>query len=255
MATQLLTRSNPKVLKGTAQGYLTWILHLAPADLSGHNVCSRSSAGCRAACLNLSGHGGMFRPGETTNVVLQARIRRTQLFFAGREEFMRQLVAEIRNAIKYAARHGLTPAFRLNGTSDLAWEKYSLSVDGVEYDNVFAAFPHVQFYDYTAIIRRKVAGIGNYHLTFSAKEDNDADVAVARAAGMNVAMVFDIAKRTALPSVWTGVPVYNGDDSDLRFLDPAGVIVGLYTKGNLRLRAAARASGFARRVIPLLTAA
>jgi hypothetical protein len=28
--------------------------------------------------------------------------------------------------------------------------------------------------------------------------------------------------------------VFNGDDSDLRFLDPKGVIVGLYAKGKAK---------------------
>ena len=34
-----------------------------------------------------------------------------------------------------------------------------------------------------------------------------------------------------LPKTWQGKPVINGDESDLRFLDPKGVIVGLKAKG------------------------
>jgi hypothetical protein len=30
------------------------------------------------------------------------------------------------------------------------------------------------------------------------------------------------------------MPVFNGDESDLRFLDPKGVIVGLYAKGKAK---------------------
>ena len=37
-----------------------------------------------------------------------------------------------------------------------------------------------------------------------------------------------------MPEAYLGRPVFNGDDSDLRFLDPKGVIVGLYAKGRAR---------------------
>jgi len=33
-----LTVGNPKVLKGMKQAYMTYILHLAPASLSGYNT-------------------------------------------------------------------------------------------------------------------------------------------------------------------------------------------------------------------------
>ena len=33
---------------------------------------------------------------------------------------------------------------------------------------------------------------------------------------------------------WNGFPVVNGDESDLRFLDGSGVVVGLYAKGTAR---------------------
>jgi hypothetical protein len=37
-----------------------------------------------------------------------------------------------------------------------------------------------------------------------------------------------------MPETYNGLPVYNGDESDLRFLDPKGVIVGLYAKGKAK---------------------
>ncbi len=66
----------------------------------------------------------MFRKGETTNMIQEARIRKTRMFFEQRDEFMAQLIKDIRLGIKQAAKLGLTPVFRLNGTSDLSWEKY-----------------------------------------------------------------------------------------------------------------------------------
>lgn len=221
---KLLSTANPKTQKGVKLGYLTFVLHLAPATVSGYETCPKRTAGCTAACLNTAGRGGMFKKGMTTNSVQEARKRKTRLFFEDRQEFMRLLAADIRQAVKYAQRRGLTPVFRLNATSDLAWEKYTVEDD----KNVFELFPDVQFYDYTKILGRKVSKYKNYHLTFSAADGNDADVARAVAAGMNVAVVFD-----QLPLTWLGLPVFSADETDLRFLDPVG-IAGLKAKGRAR---------------------
>jgi hypothetical protein len=231
---KLLSTGNPKVLKGMKQGFNTYILHLAPANVSGYETCPKRTAGCTAACLNLAGRGGMFKRGETTNVIQEARKRKTKLFFENRTEFMVQLVKDIELAIKQSAKLDLIPVFRLNGTSDLAFEKYEVVRNGVTYRNIFAAFPEVQFYDYTKILGRKFRDIPNYHLTFSAADGNDVDVLKAIAQGYNIATVFGIKKTEPMPESYNGLPVFNGDDSDLRFLDPKGVVVGLYAKGKAK---------------------
>ncbi len=236
---KLLSTANPKIQKGAKLGYLSFILHLAPATLSGKETCPKRTAGCTAACLNTAGRGGMFKRGENTNMIQQARIRKTKMFFEQRDEFMAQLIKDIRLGIKQAAKLGLTPVFRLNGTSDLAWEKY----EAAHGKNIFELFDYVQFYDYTKVLGRKVAHIPNYHLTFSAADGNDADVTKAVAQGMNVAAVFD-----RLPETYMGRPVINADDTDLRFLDPKGVIAGLKAKG----RAKKDTTGFVRRTINIL---
>jgi hypothetical protein len=234
---KLLSTGNPKVLKGQKQGYNTYILHLAPADLSGYETCPKRTAGCSAACLNTAGRGGMFKKGETTNVIQEARKRKTRMFFEDRGSFLVDLVADIKLAIKQSEKKGLIPVFRLNGTSDLAFEKYT--IDG---KNIFQMFPEVQFYDYTKMLNRKVKHLPNYHLTFSAADGNDADVQKAIAGGMNVATVFGLKKTEPMPETYNGRKVFNGDESDLRFLDPKGVIVGLYAKG----RAKKDESGFVK---------
>ena len=231
---KLLSTGNPKILKGLKQGYNTYILHLAPASLSGYNVCAKATEGCKISCLNTSGRGGMFKKGETTNVIQQARIRKTKMFFENRSEFMKQLVKDIELAIKQSVKKNLTPVFRLNGTSDLAWEKYEVIRNGITFKNIFAAFSEVTFYDYTKIPGRKVNGIANYSLTFSEADGNALDTLNAIRAGMNVATVFGIKKNSPMPKMWNGMPVFNGDDSDLRFLDPKGVVVGLYAKGKAK---------------------
>jgi len=229
---KLLSTANPKIQKGTKLGYLSFILHLAPADLSGHETCPKRTAGCTAACLNTAGRGGMFKRGENTNTIQKARIRKTVAFFFDRDQFMKDLYKDIVKAKKFAERQGLIPVFRLNGTSDLSWEKYTVGTTDM---NLFQLFPTTQFYDYTKILGRKVAQYPNYHLTFSKADGNDADVARALAQGLSVVAVYD--------EIPAGVP--SADETDLRFLDPRGVMLGLKAKG----RAKKDYSGFVIRVL------
>lgn len=211
----LLTTSNMKTDKGKKFGYLTAILHLAPADLSGRNVCPMASAGCKAACLNTAGQGGMIKgsaglsggdlvtlikAGKLTNHVQTARIRRTNDYFDVRPEFMTRLVQDVINHVKRAGKHNLIPCVRLNGTSDIRWE--TVAVDGAR--NIFERFPTVQFYDYTKIANRRNLP-ANYHLTFSLAEDNDTAAEVALLNGMNVAVVFKSAPDTFMGRKVVGV--------------------------------------------------
>ena len=136
--------SNPKIAKGLTENYATYILHLAPADLSGYETCAKRTAGCTASCLNTAGRGGMFKTGETTNTIQQARIRKTKLFFENRSVFLTQLVKDIELGIKQSLNKNLIPVFRLNCTSDIAWEKYAVVRDNVVYKNIFEAFANVK---------------------------------------------------------------------------------------------------------------
>jgi hypothetical protein len=236
----LLTLENPKTLKGRKDGYATAILHLAPSTMSGRNVCSHSD-GCEAPCLNTSGHGGIALDADGLNSVQVARIQRTRLFTRDRVTFMARLVREIEAHITRCAKLGLRPAVRLNGTSDIPWENVRCG----DAPNVFARFPAVKFYDYTKYpvrLRRRAFGIENYSLTFSLGATNDVHARDAIAAGMNVAAVFAVKKGQPLPATYMDRPVIDGDESDLRFTDPSGVIVGLRAKG----RAIGDTSGFVR---------
>jgi hypothetical protein len=121
----------------------------------------------------------------------------------------------------------MTPCFRLNLTSDLPWEKIKFNGK-----NVFEAFPLVTFYDYTKSAERMTAFVNgempsNYHLTFSRSETNSAIALAILRSGGNVAMVF----RKSIPSTYFGHDVVDGDETDLRFLDGKGKIVGLKEKG------------------------
>lgn len=229
---KLLTESNQKIKKGEKLGFYTVGLHLAPATLASHgiNTCYWSSHGCREACLNTSGHGAF-------STVQESRIRKTHFFWFSRQAFLTQLVKEIQAAKKKAYKLGLTLAVRLNLTSDVMWE----SIEDEFGKTIFDHFPGVQFYDYTkGRVRMENFLEGkfprNYSLTFSRSESNDRDVDKISQAGGNVAIVF----RGALPRKYNGLPVVNGDESDARFMDARGVVVGLVQKG----RAKKDTSGF-----------
>jgi hypothetical protein len=210
---KLLTLGNTKTVKGEAMGYQTYIMHLAPSTLSGYQTCPMASEGCASACLNTAGRGRF-------TAIQEARIRKTRWFFEDRETFMAQLVKDIAAAIRKANREGMTPVFRLNGTSDIRWETVAV----LGYRNVMELFPQVQFYDYTKLPNRRNIP-SNYHLTFSRSESNEHLIPQ----GMNVAVVFD-----SLPDVWMGRKVIDGTETDLRFLDEQNVVVGLLAKGKAK---------------------
>lgn len=216
-----------KTVKGEALGFLTGILYLAPATTTKYNTCSMAKiAQCDKACLYSAGRGAF-------NSVQQARIAKTIRFFEQREAFMADLVHSISALIRKADKAGLKPLVRLNGTSDIRWETVPVTVQGVQYANIFAVFPNVQFYDYTKDAARKDIP-SNYDLTFSYSGVQGYQVHVQKAAlkGMRMAVVFRT--EDSIPQTFKGIRVVSGDKSDVRHLDDQGVIVGLYAKGAAR---------------------
>ena len=217
--------SNAKTVKGQVMGFMTGILYLAPASLSGRNVCSMAViADCITGCLNLSGRGAFTK-------VQIARINKTNFFFEDRELFMARLVKDIYFLIRKAKIAGLTPLVRLNGTSDIRFESIALTVDGIEYKNIFAVFPDIQFYDYTKDVNRDVSEIKNYDVTFSYSGvlAYQKYVNLALKKGMRIAVVFR--SIDVIPAKFLGRDVVSGDNSDIRHLDPVNSIVALYAKG------------------------
>jgi hypothetical protein len=253
-----LLSTNPKTEKSKVQ---TYILHLAPADTSGVNVCA-GAGNCHKICLHFAGN-----PVYMTNKQA-ARIRRTLAYAADPQRFARLIVCAILG--KLAKHPGEPIAIRLNGTSDIAWENVDFTID-VEFAtfcrrkfgqdlpigkrNIFEVFnyisnnggPKVQFYDYTKIRRNweECKRLG-YHLTFSFDGwDNDANIKLCRQAlrhNINVAAAFNIKKRDVLPlyvsasrfdSAWHG-RVFNVIDGDLTDFRPddgyTGSIIGLRFK-------------------------
>jgi hypothetical protein len=221
---KLLTTANAKIVKGEKEGWMTLGIHLAPANLSGYNVCYWASRGCTEACLNTSGHGAF-------STVQASRIAKTKLLKENFDLFAAQLIKEVKAAVKSAAKKGMRLAIRLNLTSDIPWELLDVQ-DG---KTIFEIFPEVTWYDYTKGYKRMLDFLdgkmpANYSLTFSRSESNEKFVHAIRARGGNVAVVF----RRSLPDSWHGTPVVNGDKNDLRFLDARGVVVGLVEKGKAK---------------------
>ena len=213
---KLLNSGNYKTSKGEKYGWKTYGLHLAPFNLSGYNVCGSASIGCSNACLNTSGRGSM-------HSVQDARAKKTRRFFEDRDGFISQLYKEIKSSVKSAAKKQINSCFRLNLTSDILWERF-----------VIKDFPESHFYDYTKHLKRFIRFLegklpSNYPLTYSRDETTpDTLVKSLCASGGNVAVVF---RGKKLPSEWLGIKVIDGDDSDLRFQDGCGKIVGLLEKG------------------------
>lgn len=213
--------ADSKTIKGEKIGYLTGILYLAPAQTTKYNTCAMAEkAQCAKACLYSAGRGAF-------NNVQQSRIDKTLYFYESRDEFMLQLAKNISALIKKAHLKGLKPLVRLNGTSDIRWESIQVANTGL---NIFEFFPDVQFYDYTKDANRKDLPV-NYDLTFSYSgvESFKPYVFKAQSKGMRMAVVFR--KESSIPTMFKGIRVVSGDNSDVRHLDDQGVIVGLYAKG------------------------
>lgn len=223
--------TNAKTIKGEKYGIKTAILYLMPAKGSGVNLCANAIlAGCVKACLFTAGRGAM------SNVML-SRLRKTLYFNQYRDEFMAQLSREIARESAKAKRKGYKLIVRLNGTSDIRWENIKLPL--VNAPTIFDLHSDVQFYDYTKLANRKNVP-ANYDLTFSYSgvEAYQPFVQKAVANGERIAVVFRnraiVESMLANGETFLGLPVVDGDNTDIRHLDPKGVVVALYAKGKAR---------------------
>jgi hypothetical protein len=221
--------TNAKTVKGEKYGIKTAILYLMPSDLSGIMLCAMAKiAGCEGPCLFTAGRGAM------SNVML-SRLRKTLYFNQFRDQFMAQISREISLEKAKAKRQGYKLIVRLNGTSDIRFE--SIPVDG--FDSIMARHSDIQFYDYTKLHNRKNVP-ANYDLTFSYSgvPAYAPYVAKAVANGERIAVVFRnraiVETMLANGETFLGLPVVDGDDTDIRHLDPKGAIVALYAKGKAR---------------------
>ena len=230
------TFDNYKMNKSLGLNWMTAGMSMSPAtesiEVGGRDMCPWSGA-CEKSCLRFAGR-------NTTAKAKVARQRRTMFRLEELGGFIRLVSGEIEGLKRKAAKEGMKVAYRPNVLSD---------------DSVFAlklaeANPDVQFYDYTKIPKPWKRVRENYHLTYSLDNHNHTEALEAIENGINVAVAFDLGKNEPLPETWqipgtdVVLPVINGDEHDLRFLDPVGVFVGLRFKGSKAERAKAVAAGF-----------
>ena len=211
--------TNAKTIKNDLE---TFILYMAPSDLSGFNVCPFASKGCIKGCLNTAGMG-IF-----SNVQL-ARINKTKFWGYDRSNFYIQLANELLKILDKTIKKDVKIAIRLNGTSDINHLDLLKRYSGIDFLDPF--YSSLLFYDYTPNPNYiKKYQDSNYKLTFSRKEDNEQKCIEILKSGGNVAVVF----ANELPEFWQGYPVINGDLTDLRYFDPKNVVIGLTAKGKAK---------------------
>lgn len=218
----ILGESSAKTIKGEKIGYLTAICYLVPDP----KLCPFAiMAGCFEPCLKSAGRGAF-------NSVQKARAEKTAFFYDNQRAFMLSLCADIWSHIRRAANLNLIPLVRPNGTSDIPFE--NILIDG---KTIFQIFADCQFYDYTKHPSRNLAGktAGNYDLTFSFSALTPKPISIkglTNPANKRTAVVFY--KREEIPLMFRNWPVIDGDDSDVRHIEPQNVVVALYAKGKAK---------------------
>jgi hypothetical protein len=250
-----------KAVKAQEFGWLNAINYMAPHKSAGPingkviNLCSHASAGCIALCLGEhSGQAAMVNKATGTNAVRESRKRKVHYFMRERGAFMNEMSLHLARQYMAAKRKGFELCARLNGATDVAWEGVGFQLTeetaaainkalrgtnyrvaaGI-YRSVYQLFSFIQFVDYTKNPKRFDRALpANLHLTFSLSEDNLSETLELLRRGINVAVVF----ADGLPATWNGFTVVNGDEHDLRHLDPkalpgqCGYVIGLSPKGN-----------------------
>ena len=297
----LLTDSNPKLQKGSAQAvgvilhhlparalaaavtpghrgstaprsYLAALAHLAAREglseqARAHNGCPWATAGCAAGCLNWAGHGGL------SPAVAAARGRRTLAMIADPALYGRAILWAIARAWARAQAQGLPLAVRLRGTDEgpaCGWHRLRLSLpvaDAVALAHRFGAGispgdvtlsealavlrdeGSLYLYEYSKAPLSGPLGLwaqadAGFDVTASLAADRAsavADAAAAVRAGFRLAVPVALRKGQPLPVALTlapdhgpavTVPALNGDSTDHRWRDPAGVAVILRSKAS-----------------------
>jgi hypothetical protein len=196
--------SSQKVEKGSDK-FHTYILYLQPADkVAVKTLCAfADKAGCKAPCLISSGQLGM-----TTGQ--NAATKRTILMLLRPEQFDKALLSEIDKAEARATREGIPALFRLNGTSD------------IDFNRIIGQRPNSLFYDYTKIISRiRKNTLSNYDLTFSGSMYSmQSKKALSKAVGLNyrIAVAYNT-KGLASDELQAPKNSVSFDTTDLRHLD------------------------------------
>ena len=219
----ILTRSSAKIIKGEKLGYVTGVCYLRSFRKIGSiNTCSHAKlANCYKPCLENSGK--MSLP-----IAILAREKRLNLLIENPQAFFSILISDIEKIERKAKKMGMGTAYRLNGTSDLEWNR--ILING---KSIFELFPDLIWYDYTKNpkIAETYRAIGlSCTLSWYPKLDTKG-VCDHLDQGGNVAIAYHGRKLPDTQRIGDKLyRVIDGDISDLRFLDDEGVVVGLRYK-------------------------
>lgn len=213
------------------------MLSLAPSVTSGYQTC-RMAGNCKYVCV---GHSGRTQ--------MEARVKRTILYKNYRGLFFEYLVCSIVSHLKYYFQKNQNPVIRLNGYSDIEWEKKTfvytkemdkeirklnkinqqytklskrnkikkLKVDSIY--TIFDVFSNIWFYDYTKFPNRDTSAYKNYHLTFSYDRGKKQNI---KSITHNICVVVDRCLKIQLlrDNYWKDkVEFIDGDLHDCRILD------------------------------------
>lgn len=245
----LSANSKLRKLPGKAGRYRAIGLAMAPANYSGRELCPWRTDGCTVAC------NGFWSGMNVTISTRLALIGRALLWSNFRQLFAEKLFAELRNFEKLCKRTGVTPAVRLNVSTDVVWERLL--------PELFAEFRGISYYDYTkALPKHRPTLPENYTLCHSFNErTTTADVESIISAGRNVVVAFDSAYAPQR-KLWGALPetvrftdddgrdfalkVVNADRHDIRLpaIDGRGVVQGLHGKSGRNRVDTAVSSGF-----------
>ncbi len=205
----LLTVANTKLMKSDKYNFMSIGLHLLPHTLAdpNHNLCRYSTPSCRRECLVMSGSGGYPK-------VYESRKKKTLMYLHDRENFLRQLDAELYYYTAVAKNKGKKLSVRLNLTQEIDWQQEFL--DG---KTLFEIHNTIQFYDYGKNYNA-ISFYDNYHLTYSYDSINHDKAMKVLERGDTIAVVYD----KIMPKTFYSYETFNMDENDLRFLDPKGKV-------------------------------
>jgi len=200
-----------------AVGRLTAVVYLAPAFLSGREVCIKRTDECTTLCLGITSGRMVMTP------VQEAMVWKTALRFGAPDLYFTLLCIEIKALVKKAKKLGLAPRVRLDGTSDLG-----------DAEKLCALFPECGFYEYTKVARRAHRWLDkhpNLRVALSFTGYNKTECIEYINMGGVVAVATDLTRHDAKPATHWGINVIDGDKHDDVSADPRGSIRMLSWKG------------------------